>query len=340
MSTTKLTTSQKTAFSPSDPLPETSADPGAPTITGGATATADMTNAGLASGAARPGGKPVHIDVLLAGSSVHFGDDRTYVMVSADQAWIQGGHGDDQVRGSASSSAVLLGNGNNVVRLDGQGNWVWLGSGSNQVTLTGEGNSAFLGAGNNAVTLTGDLGAVFTGGGNDVISITGTGNFVMTDEGDDRIAISGTGNIVNAGGGRDTILLTGGSYAMAGDGDDLLRVQGSGNTVDGGAGNDTIHLSGTEHRIILNAPGDGTDEIHGSIIRGGHLLDLRDALRSTGWDGDPERLADYVTVTRHKGDTLLSINLTGLEGDPTYAIAILNEGQVSYEALLPYMVWA
>ena len=92
--------------------------------------------------------------------------------------------------------------------------------------------------------------------------------------------------------------------------------------VDASAGNATL---------LLPAAGQPEETITGFAIGNGDLLDLRQALASSAWNGDLTNLAGFVTATAGSGGTTLNVDPTGHGGGS--AVALLSGVNTTLAAL-------
>jgi len=277
---------------------------------------------------------------LLPGSVVVGGDGSSYINLSGSE--------------KVSGINVILGMGDNLVKLEGNSNVIVVGEGRNNVTLAGASNLIATGSGNNNVNFRGDYGTVLTGSGADQVSFGGHLSVLDTGDGDDRVRVEGTGLRVTTGDGNDR-LMVGYSDMLdrnsidAGAGDDTFNLASGNNIVTGGKGNDTFYMScpmegaagspSLQTIFVLNRAGDGTDQIFGNVIRDGHMLDIRDALSATTWDGSVEHLSDFVGIRSLGGKAVVSITPTGIPGDPAFDVAVIHQGGAVYSAMLGHLIW-
>jgi hypothetical protein len=190
---------------------------------------------------------------------------------------IYGEGGPDIINAGNGFAYVNLASGSATVTLGGSANIVTGKSGN--VTVTGAPGGyteVFLGNGNNNVQVGGKSDDILLGNGTNVVSGGQGLEFISTGSGNDTITLGGTGNQVNAGGGI--------------------------NVIHGGTGNDTF---------VLPPAGTGFDTITGFTELNGDVLDLRNALAATNWNGRSTTLANYVKVTDNSGSTTISIASKG-----------------------------
>ncbi|MGF1455390.1 MAG: Ig-like domain-containing protein [Alphaproteobacteria bacterium] len=174
----------------------------------------------------------VGVDSLAGG----IGND-TITSINDEDAFVDGGDGNDSLRFAEFSVRISGGDGNDFLDF---------------VSFTGSGSP----------TLDG-------GAGNDAIETTSRGDSILGGDGDDDIRASGFGgsDTVDGGAGNDTIDIYGSqTTVLGGAGDDFISDpfrSGSAASVDGGEGNDTISATNQANTLTGGA---GDDEIDG---RGG-----------------------------------------------------------------------
>jgi hypothetical protein len=157
----------------------------------------------------------------------------------------------------------------------------------------------------------------------------------------DNLSSSAGSTIFTGYGGPDSIVAGGsGNVVYGGPGRDRITISGSGNWIDAGAGSDRIYENGSENAIVLNATGEGTDQMYGSVLVNGDKFDLRTALSDTSWQRDLSRLPDYITGASTNGgvDTVISIVPQGA-GGASSALAVLHGvGAITADAFLSYAI--
>lgn len=158
---------------------------------------------------------------------------------------IDGGGGDDEIRGTDSDDLLFGGTGNNLINS---------GKGNDRIN-TGDGNDVIFGGLGDDLIETGDGDDEIEGGEGDDLLFGGTGNNrINAGKGNDRIN-TGDGNDVIFGGLGDDLIESGvgDDEIEGGDGDDLLFGGAGNNLVNAGKGNDRINT------------GDGNDVIFGGL---------------------------------------------------------------------------
>jgi hypothetical protein len=164
---------------------------------------------------------------------------------------------------------------------------------------------------------------------------------------DSNVTIKATaGNhILFIGGTHDVAILTGGTETVqaaqgyntitTGSGNDTIRFAGSGNRIDAGAGHNSLFDSGSGNTLVMPGPGQGTDDIVGSVLQIGDKLDFTAALKGTTWDGLAADVGKYLTVSMSNNDAIISMAKTA--GGAFSKIADLHaSGAVSLQTLLAH----
>ncbi len=82
-------------------------------------------------------------------------------------------------------------------------------------------------------------------------------------------------------------------------------------TVNAAAGNQTLLLPGI---------GAGVETVTGFAFGNGEVLDLRNAMLGSMWNGDPTTIGNFVTTTQSGGNTFVSVAPTGHGGGSTVAV--------------------
>jgi hypothetical protein len=118
----------------------------------------------------------------------------------------------------------------------------------------------------------------------------------------------------------------GGEYGQFLLGTDTITQSANMNFLSGGGGNEVF---------VLPAAGNGTDTITGFTETNGDVLDLRQALAATGWNGMAATLANYLKVTDSAGSTILSVAPTGI-GAGTLIATLSNGGNLGLSDLLSH----
>lgn len=157
---------------------------------------------------------------------------RLYEITSGGLGRVDGGAGDDTIRGTADGS-FFGGGGNDVFEIETGADSTLDGGSGNDVMTIGEGVNFTVkgGAGDDAFDVSAELSNLQAGEGNDTISGDLLASSVYGDGGDDLLRI--------AAGPGDPV------YVYGGDGTDTLDGSGSFNIVlEGGAGNDLIVTDG------------------------------------------------------------------------------------------------
>ena len=130
------------------------------------------------------------------------------------------------------------------------------------------------------------------------------------------IATSGN-HMLFIGGSHDVAILTGGTESVqanqgyntitTGKGNDTIRFGGSSNTINAGTGNNALYDSGSSNKIVMPGPGQGFDDIYGSVLSNGDMLDFKTALKATAWNGSAASLGNYLRVTMSGSDAIISM---------------------------------
>ena len=107
-----------------------------------------------------------------------------------------------------------------------------------------------------------------------------------------------------------------------GAGDDVVHLAGWTNLVTLGGGNNTVFLGSGGNTIVLSA--EGADQIENFNLANNDVLDLRDALAQTLWNGDTANLGNYLQVSSAADDTTIALNASGTTGQAAVTLAVLH----------------
>jgi predicted esterase len=105
-------------------------------------------------------------------------------------------------------------------------------------------------------------------------------------------------------------------------GDHLVFISGSGNTVNLTGGTETITDTGSGNTYVLPPAGKGNDVFTGNVLKGSAMLDLRQALKTTTWDGTPGSAGNYLKVADSAQGAVVS--LSAMPGGAATAIASIS----------------
>jgi len=186
------------------------------------------------------------------------------------------------------------------------------------------GDDIFITSGTHAVYLLGSDGSITATGGTNTMYTNGTRNVLTGGTGAEKIQAFAGGNTLKGGGGNDTISFS-----------------GTGNVIYTGDDNDVLNSSGTNSRIVFGKAGEGVTDIYGYVLKNGDTLDLRTTLDNTSWDGDTNKLANFIKISTVNNDAVISINATGVAGATAHKLAVLHDaGTVSLSTLLAHSLAA
>lgn len=196
---------------------------------------------------------------------------------------IRGGVGNDKLRGDGGNDTIIDLEGNNDIRsgtgndtiTTGDGNDdIRSGDGDDVINAGGGRNDIHSGAGNDTVTTSDGNDTIYTDGGNDYIDAgdgrneirSGDGNdTVITGDGNDTIYTDGGNDTINAGNGRNDIRSgSGNDTIITGDGRDSINAGSGDDFIRAGGGNDEIN-AGSGNDIVV--AGDGNDTVSGGAGR-------------------------------------------------------------------------
>jgi len=185
---------------------------------------------------------------------------------------VDGGPGDDYLKGSRWDETLIGGDGNDVIEARRGTNTIVGGLGDDQLYGAGEDDNIDGGPGHDWIEARGGTNEVHGGPGNDTISSSGSSR-LFGDSGDDRIFSSF--NMFD-------------QYLVGGPGDDLIWSHKGDDTLIGGEGKDVIYGSWGSDSID-GGPGDDTlsGQQDDDTIRGGDGDDL-----IMGWGGEDSLWGD------------------------------------------------
>ncbi len=229
-----------------------------------------------------------------------------------------GGTGDDVINGGGGNDTIDGGTGDDVLAGQDGDDLIDGGIGTDEL-LGGDGNDTLLGGFNND-RLFGGFGNDFIDGGQGADRIDGEEGYDQLYGGDGNDTINGgpaddyihggsDNDVIDTGEGRNTV--------RGGDGDDSITGGSSGDTINGGDGQDTIDamegddlVTGSDGDDLIRG-NDGRDTLVGGdgndSLRGGYGNDIL-----LGGDGDDDLLGGPNTATQIFVDTL-----AGGEGNDT-----------------------
>ncbi len=175
-------------------------------------------------------------------------------------------------------------------------------------------------------------------GGTNSVYLLGSHGTITAIAGTNLLYTSGTGNTITGGSGTDKIqAFAGGNTLKAGSGTETINFAGSNNTIYVGSGNDTLNDSGSNNKIVFGAPGGGTAQIYGYVLKNGDTLDLRTALANTSWTKSSATIGNFLKVSQSGGDAVISVDPSGVAGGATTTLAVLHgAGSVSLSTLLAH----
>ena len=105
-------------------------------------------------------------------------------------------------------------------------------------------------------------------------------------------------------------------------GDHLVFISGSGDTVNLIGGTETITDTGSGNTYVLPPAGKGIDVFTSNVLKGSAMLDLRQALKTTTWDGTSGSAGNYLKVTDSAQGAVVSLSPT--PGGAATAIASIS----------------
>jgi Ca2+-binding RTX toxin-like protein len=254
-----------------------------------------------------------HISGAQGRSRVTLGDGDSTVQITGWDNRIEAGIGRLTVSGPQGEAVVLSAGGSTAITLGGWRNEVRVGLGESHVIDAGRGQAKVIVAGGDAtITARGTGNEIRTGDGDDIISGLEGAGFVWAGDGDNRVSASGWWNRIETGAGDDQIIAgAGGAHVRAGAGDDVVRLAGWHNRVEAGAGDDTIFGGEGGEVFVLNAAGEGVDQIFDFGAGQGDKLELRGVARNqlrveeTGQDLSVQVGGTEVAVLMGQGDLTL-----------------------------------
>ncbi|PSB57868.1 hypothetical protein C7B77_06835 [Chamaesiphon polymorphus CCALA 037] len=218
------------------------------------------------------------MDYVIYGT---YGSD-IFIDSTDDRDLIDGGEGNDDIKGGKGDDYLYGGIGNDSVKGDdgndyldgGEGNDSLFGDEGNDNLDGGEGNDSLFGGVGDDRFMWGGLGDdnLYGGKGNDSLSGDEGNDFLYGDEGNDFLSDDEGNDFLFGGEGNDFLKDPYGSNRLyGGDGDDYLDTDfistvkkggdGSDNTLDGGAGNDYL-VAGDGNDLFDG--GEGNDELYGN----------------------------------------------------------------------------
>ncbi len=254
-----------------------------------------------------------HISGAQGRTRVTLGDGDSTVQITGWDNRIEAGIGRLTVSGPQGEAVVLSAGGSTAITLGGWRNEVRVGLGESHVIDAGRGQAKVIVAGGDAtITARGTGNEIRTGDGDDIISGLEGAGFVWAGDGDNRVSASGWWNRIETGAGDDQIIAgAGGAQVRAGAGDDVVRLAGWHNRVEAGAGDDTIFGGEGGEVFVLNAAGEGVDQIFDFGADQGDKLELRGVARhqlqveETGQDLSVQVGGTEVAVLMGQGDLTL-----------------------------------
>jgi Ca2+-binding RTX toxin-like protein/Tol biopolymer transport system component len=254
-----------------------------------------------------------HVSGAQGRSRVTLGDGDSTVQITGWDNRIEAGLGRLTVSGPQGEAVVLSAAGSTAISLGGWRNEVRVGLGESHVIDAGRGQAKVTLAGGDAtITARGTGNEIRTGDGDDIISGLEGAGFVWAGDGDNRVSASGWWNRIETGAGDDQITAgAGGAQVRAGAGDDVVRLAGWHNRVEAGAGDDTIFGGEGGEVFVLNAAGEGVDQIFDFGANQGDKLELRGVARhqlqvqDTGQDLSVQVGGTEVAVLMGQGDLTL-----------------------------------
>jgi Ca2+-binding RTX toxin-like protein len=249
--------------------------------------------------------------------------------------------GNNKIRGGDGADTILLGNGNNRIWTDGGDDAIRAGDGANEIHAGRGNNSLLVGDGANKIWTDGGVDSInagnganeiHSGGAADTIRVGNGNNTIWANGGADNVIAGNGNNTIRGGTGNDVITVGNGNNMIdAGAGNDAVTVGNGNNTIDAGAGDDVVIVLGAGANTIDGGAGDdylvggrGNDILSGGngndILIGG---DGNDGLN--GGDGDDiligGRGAD--TLVGNGGDDILVGGYTVFDAPTAVNIAAL-----------------
>ena len=166
-------------------------------------------------------------------------------------------------------------------------------------------------------------------------------NAVITaTSGNHAIIIGGSSDMVTATGGTEAVQAKlGNNTITTGTGNDTLRFAGSNNVINAGNGNDVLYDTGSNTRIVMPAAGQGYDDIYGSALTNGDVLDLRSLLAATSWNGTSASIGNFLKVSMSNNSAVFSVDPTGTAGGASYFVATFEaSGQANLSAMSAHII--
>jgi Ca2+-binding RTX toxin-like protein len=189
------------------------------------------------------------------------GDGDDLVIGSSSRDRIDGGLGDDTLRGEPGDDSILGGDGNDSVEGGGGNDTIDGGLGAD--TLLGEVGDDSLEGGFGDDFLDGDDGndTVSGGFGNDLVRGDRGDDLLYGGQGDDSLFGSAGNDSMDGGDGDDKVRGGGGDDVLkGGDGNDNIQGDDGADTIDAGDGNDRVEAG---HGLNVVFGGDGNDRLIG-----------------------------------------------------------------------------
>ncbi len=238
----------------------------------------------------------------------------TGVSIAGDQgnSTFQLGNGNNQLVLSGYHDQIMLGDGNNTVSGSAGNTTITAGDGGNTITLGGYDNTITLGDGNNTLV---------AGQGNENIVAGAGNNTIIADGYNNRITVAGGASDIIAGRGNETVDV-GSSTAT-------ITLDGYANVVIGGQSH-VIVSGGADNTYQINGFGDdGGMTINGFAMNNGDVLDLSTVMSHTDWNHEANTLSNYLNVSEHGNDTVISVSSGGASGHFATAATLQNIGPTS-----------
>jgi hypothetical protein len=160
---------------------------------------------------------------------------------------------------------------------------------------------------------------------------------ITANSGNQILFIGGTHDAAILTGGKETVTANGGYNTITtGAGNDTITIGGTDNAVNAGAGANSITDDGSINTIVMPAAGHGMDNIYGSVLTNGDILNFAAALKATAWKGSASMVGEYLHVRTANNNAVISISKTA-NGSATTVADLHGAGHVSLSTLLAHV---